>query len=118
MSIRVFEGRKKYVSNVNGSCDPLCFCLCWQVAGQSPVLSSLSDMVLRAHAIPVRLEPLDQLEVLVSEVKAWKESATKTFLVKNSPFTLLEVRLDTKLIGNITFLSGIFNNLNRRLVLK
>uniref|UniRef100_A0A671PV55 [histone H3]-trimethyl-L-lysine(4) demethylase n=1 Tax=Sinocyclocheilus anshuiensis TaxID=1608454 RepID=A0A671PV55_9TELE len=62
-----------------------------QVGGQTPVLSSLSDMVLRAHAIPVRLEPLDQLEVLVSEVQAWKESAAKTFLIKNSPFTLLEV---------------------------
>ncbi len=71
----------------------LCFCLCWQVGGQTPVLCSLSDMVLRAHAIPVRLEPLDQLEVLVSEVQAWKESAAKTFLIKNSPFTLLEVRL-------------------------
>uniref|UniRef100_A0A8C1IS19 [histone H3]-trimethyl-L-lysine(4) demethylase n=1 Tax=Cyprinus carpio TaxID=7962 RepID=A0A8C1IS19_CYPCA len=44
-----------------------------------------------AHAIPVRLEPLDQLEVLVSEVQAWKESAAKTFLIKNSPFTLFEV---------------------------
>uniref|UniRef100_A0A671LSN8 [histone H3]-trimethyl-L-lysine(4) demethylase n=1 Tax=Sinocyclocheilus anshuiensis TaxID=1608454 RepID=A0A671LSN8_9TELE len=62
-----------------------------QVGGQTPVLSSLSDMVLRAHAIPVRLEPLDQLEVLVSEVQAWKESAAKTFLIKNSHFTLLEV---------------------------
>uniref|UniRef100_A0A672LQN7 [histone H3]-trimethyl-L-lysine(4) demethylase n=1 Tax=Sinocyclocheilus grahami TaxID=75366 RepID=A0A672LQN7_SINGR len=62
-----------------------------QAGGQTPVLRSLSDMVLRAHAIPVRLEPLDQLEVLVSEVQAWKESAAKTFLIKNSPFTLLEV---------------------------
>uniref|UniRef100_A0A672S523 [histone H3]-trimethyl-L-lysine(4) demethylase n=1 Tax=Sinocyclocheilus grahami TaxID=75366 RepID=A0A672S523_SINGR len=62
-----------------------------QVGGQTPVLSSLSDMVLRAYAIPVRLEPLDQLEVLVSEVQAWKESAAKTFLIKNSHFTLLEV---------------------------
>uniref|UniRef100_A0A9J8DDB1 [histone H3]-trimethyl-L-lysine(4) demethylase n=1 Tax=Cyprinus carpio carpio TaxID=630221 RepID=A0A9J8DDB1_CYPCA len=62
-----------------------------QVGGQTLVLSSVSDMVLRAHAIPVRLEPLDQLEVLVSEVQAWKESAAKTFLIKNSPFTLFEV---------------------------
>ncbi|KTF84489.1 hypothetical protein cypCar_00002145 [Cyprinus carpio] len=62
-----------------------------QVGGQTLVLSSLSDMVLRAHAIPVRLEPLDQLEVLVSEVQAWKESAAKTFFIKNSYFTLLEV---------------------------
>ncbi|TRZ00900.1 hypothetical protein DNTS_013064, partial [Danionella cerebrum] len=36
--------------------------------GQTPVFSSLSNMVLRAHSIPVYLEPLKQLEVLVSEV--------------------------------------------------
>ncbi|TRY57612.1 hypothetical protein DNTS_021047 [Danionella cerebrum] len=59
--------------------------------GQTPVFSSLSNMVLRAHSIPVYLEPLKQLEVLVSEVQAWKETAAKTFLHKNSPFTLLEV---------------------------
>ncbi|NP_001002166.2 lysine-specific demethylase 5B-B [Danio rerio] len=62
-----------------------------QVGGQVPVFSSLSDMVLRAHSIPVRLEPLDQLEVQVSEVQSWKETAAKTFLIKSSPFTLLEV---------------------------
>ncbi|XP_051525204.1 lysine-specific demethylase 5B-B-like isoform X5 [Myxocyprinus asiaticus] len=62
-----------------------------QVGGRIPLFGSLSDMVLRAHAIPVRLEPLEQLEVLVSEVQSWKELATKTLLIKNSPFTLLEV---------------------------
>ncbi|XP_051508691.1 lysine-specific demethylase 5B-B isoform X1 [Myxocyprinus asiaticus] len=62
-----------------------------QVGVRIPLLGSISDMVLRAHAIPVQLEPLKQLEVLVSEVQSWKELATKTFLIKNSPFTLLEV---------------------------
>lgn len=56
------------------------------------MLDTLSDLVLRARAIPVRLEPLERLEALVSEVQAWKESAAKTFLLKNSSFTLLEVK--------------------------
>ncbi|XP_058246004.1 lysine-specific demethylase 5B-B isoform X1 [Hemibagrus wyckioides] len=62
-----------------------------QLGGRVPVLDTLSDLVLRARAIPVQLEPLERLEALVSEVQAWKESAAKTFLLKNSPFTLLEV---------------------------
>lgn len=55
------------------------------------MLDTLSDLVLRARTIPVQLEPLERLEALVSEVQAWKESAAKTFLLKNSSFTLLEV---------------------------
>lgn len=55
------------------------------------MLDTLSDLVLRARAIPVQLEPLERLDALVSEVQAWKESAAKTFLLKNSSFTLLEV---------------------------
>ncbi|XP_030632475.1 lysine (K)-specific demethylase 5Ba isoform X3 [Chanos chanos] len=62
-----------------------------QIGGRIPVLSTLSDLVSRARSIPVLLEPLVRLESLVSEVQAWKESAAKTFLLKNSPFSLLEV---------------------------
>uniref|UniRef100_A0A4W4DXS5 [histone H3]-trimethyl-L-lysine(4) demethylase n=1 Tax=Electrophorus electricus TaxID=8005 RepID=A0A4W4DXS5_ELEEL len=62
-----------------------------QVGGRVPVLDMLSDMVLRGQAIPVKLDPLERLEALVSEVQAWRESAAKTFLMKSSSFTLLEV---------------------------
>ncbi|XP_060736959.1 lysine-specific demethylase 5B-B isoform X7 [Tachysurus vachellii] len=62
-----------------------------QLGGRVPVLDTLSDLVLKARAISVQLEPLERLEGLVSEVQAWKESAAKTFLLKNSSFTLLEV---------------------------
>uniref|UniRef100_A0A3B4THE0 [histone H3]-trimethyl-L-lysine(4) demethylase n=1 Tax=Seriola dumerili TaxID=41447 RepID=A0A3B4THE0_SERDU len=62
-----------------------------QLGGRIPVLDSLSELVLRAEGIPVRLEPLSRLEALISDVQAWKESAAKTFLLKNSPFSLLEV---------------------------
>lgn len=63
-----------------------------QLGGRIPVLDSLSELVLRAEGIPVRLDPLSRLEALVGDVQAWKESAAKTFLLKNSPFSLLEVR--------------------------
>uniref|UniRef100_A0AAQ4NXS3 [histone H3]-trimethyl-L-lysine(4) demethylase n=1 Tax=Gasterosteus aculeatus aculeatus TaxID=481459 RepID=A0AAQ4NXS3_GASAC len=62
-----------------------------QLGGRIPVLDSLSELLLRAEGIPVMLEPLSRLEVLVSDVQTWKESAAKTFLLKNSPFSLLEV---------------------------
>lgn len=55
------------------------------------MLDSLSELVLRAEGIPVKLEPLGRLEALVSDVQTWKESAGKTFLLKNSPLSLLEV---------------------------
>ncbi|KAG7218163.1 hypothetical protein INR49_007445 [Caranx melampygus] len=62
-----------------------------QLGGRIPVLDSLSELVLRAEGIPVRLESLSRLEALISDVQTWKESAAKTFLLKNSPFSLLEV---------------------------
>uniref|UniRef100_A0A669DUB5 [histone H3]-trimethyl-L-lysine(4) demethylase n=1 Tax=Oreochromis niloticus TaxID=8128 RepID=A0A669DUB5_ORENI len=62
-----------------------------QLGGRIPVLDSLSELVLRAEGIPVKLDPLSRLEALVSDVQSWKETATKTFLLKNSPFSLLEV---------------------------
>ncbi|XP_069012318.1 lysine (K)-specific demethylase 5Ba [Embiotoca jacksoni] len=62
-----------------------------QLGGRIPVLDSLSELVLRAEGIPVRLEPLSRLEALVGDIQSWKESAAKTFLLKNSSFSLLEV---------------------------
>ncbi|KAF7654696.1 hypothetical protein LDENG_00066550 [Lucifuga dentata] len=62
-----------------------------QLGGRIPVLDSICELVLRAEGIPVRLDPLSRLEALVSDVQAWKESAAKTFLLKNSPYSLLEV---------------------------
>ncbi|XP_028980169.2 lysine-specific demethylase 5B-B isoform X2 [Esox lucius] len=56
-----------------------------------PLFNDFSDMVTRGQAIPVHLDPLKQLESLLSEVHAWKESAAKTFLMNNSHFSLLEV---------------------------
>ncbi|XP_062248661.1 lysine-specific demethylase 5B-B isoform X1 [Platichthys flesus] len=74
-----------------------------QATGCILMVDSLSDMVLRGHAIQVHLEPLDQLESLMVKVKEWKESATTTFLQTDSALTLLEVlspRLDFGNIGS------------------
>ncbi|XP_066559598.1 lysine (K)-specific demethylase 5Ba isoform X3 [Amia ocellicauda] len=62
-----------------------------QLGGRVPVLDTLAELVIRGRAIPVQLDPLARLESLVSEVQAWKECAAKTFLMKNSPYSLLEV---------------------------
>lgn len=62
-----------------------------QAGGRIPGLATLSELVSRARGIPVMLEPLTRLESLVSEVQTWKESAAKTFLLRNSSYSLLEV---------------------------
>ncbi|TRY59713.1 hypothetical protein DNTS_002507 [Danionella cerebrum] len=62
-----------------------------QAGGRVPGLAALSELVSRARGIPVMLEPLARLESLVSEVQTWKESAAKTFLLRNSSYSLLEV---------------------------
>ena len=67
------------------------FCGLFQDEDSIPLFYNLSDMVIRGQDIPVQLGPLKQLESLMAEVQAWKESAAKTFLMKNSHFTLLEV---------------------------
>ncbi|CAB1315168.1 unnamed protein product [Coregonus sp. 'balchen'] len=69
---------------------PNCLLLKDTLGGRIPVLDTLTDLVSRAKAIPVWLDPLARLEALVSDVQAWKESAAKTFLMKNSPYSLLE----------------------------
>lgn len=45
--------------------------------------------------LPVGLEELRQLELQVLTAHSWREKASKTFLKKNSCYTLLEVRPST-----------------------
>lgn len=70
-----------------------------------PVLETLIELVARGRSIPVHLTPLPKLELLVAEVQAWKECASKTFLTENSPYSLLEVSLQPPLVLS-TFLGG------------
>ncbi|KAM8815286.1 lysine-specific demethylase 5B isoform 3-T3 [Rhynchonycteris naso] len=74
-----------------------------QVGGRVPVLDTLVELVTRGRYIPVHLSSLPRLESLVAEVQAWKECAANTFLMKNSPYSLLEVlcpRCDVGLLGS------------------
>ncbi|XP_054568880.1 lysine-specific demethylase 5B isoform X1 [Eptesicus fuscus] len=74
-----------------------------QAGGRVPVLDTLVELVTRGRCIPVHLSSLPRLEALVAEVQAWKECAANTFLMENSPYSLLEVlcpRCDVGLLGS------------------
>ncbi|XP_027699187.1 lysine-specific demethylase 5B isoform X1 [Vombatus ursinus] len=62
-----------------------------QAGGRVPVLDTLMELVSRGRSIPVHLNSLPRLESLVAEVQSWKECAANTFLMENSPYSLLEV---------------------------
>nr|XP_034996255.1 lysine-specific demethylase 5C isoform X4 [Zootoca vivipara] len=56
-----------------------------------PCLDDLEGLVAVGRDLPVRLEELRHLEVQVATAHSWREKASKTFLKKNSCYTLLEV---------------------------
>lgn len=45
----------------------------------------------RGRSIPVRLDPLPQVESQVASARGWRERTARTFLKKNSTYTLLQV---------------------------
>lgn len=57
-----------------------------------PCLDDLEGLVAVGRDLPVGLEELRQLELQVLTAHSWREKASKTFLKKNSFYTLLEVR--------------------------
>lgn len=57
-----------------------------------PCLDDLEGLVAVGRDLPVGLEELRQLELQVLTAHSWREKASKTFLKKNSCYTLLEVR--------------------------
>ncbi|KAE8583374.1 hypothetical protein XENTR_v10020499 [Xenopus tropicalis] len=56
-----------------------------------PCLDDLEGLVAVGRDLPVKMEELHQLEVQVAAAHSWREKASKTFLKKNSCYTLLEV---------------------------
>ncbi|XP_054664518.1 lysine-specific demethylase 5C isoform X1 [Grus americana] len=56
-----------------------------------PCLDDLEGLVAVGRDLPVRLEELRQLEVQVGTAHSWRDKASRTFLKKNSCYTLLEV---------------------------
>ncbi|KAM6149263.1 lysine-specific demethylase 5C-like [Rhynchocyon petersi] len=56
-----------------------------------PCLDDLEGLVAVGRDLPVGLEELKNLELQVLTAHSWREKASKTFLKKNSCYTLLEV---------------------------
>ncbi|XP_016116398.1 lysine-specific demethylase 5A isoform X1 [Sinocyclocheilus grahami] len=66
-------------------------------------LEQLEGLLMRGRSIPVRLEPLPQVESQVASARAWRERTARTFLKKNSTYTLLQVlspRVDIGVYGS------------------
>ncbi|XP_038061639.1 lysine-specific demethylase 5A-like isoform X2 [Patiria miniata] len=64
-----------------------------------PYLDLLESMVMSGRPVPVRLEQLPQVESQVSAARAWRERTARTFLKKNSPYSLVEVLSPRRDIG-------------------
>ncbi|XP_012946958.1 lysine-specific demethylase 5A isoform X2 [Aplysia californica] len=62
-----------------------------QSVEQYAYLEVLEGLVAKGRPVPVRLDQLPQLESQVAAAKSWKERTARTFLKKNSSFTLLEI---------------------------
>ena len=67
--------------------------LVYQNGEHFPYLDLLESMVVSGRPIPIRLEQLPQVESQVSAARAWRERTARTFLKKNSPYSLVEVSL-------------------------
>ncbi|KAJ4441673.1 hypothetical protein ANN_11531 [Periplaneta americana] len=63
----------------------------FQRAENVPYLKTLEVLVNNGRSIPVHLELLPQLESQLNGATTWKERMARTFLRKNSHYTLMEV---------------------------
>lgn len=54
-------------------------------------LEQLESLSAKGRPIPVRLDALPQLESQVAAARAWRERTGRTFLKKNSSYSLLQV---------------------------
>lgn len=54
-------------------------------------LEQLENLSAKGRPIPVRLDALPQLESQVAAARAWRERTGRTFLKKNSSYSLLQV---------------------------
>lgn len=55
-----------------------------------PYYDTLDELVRKGRTIPVHLPALPTLESTLAQAKAWKDRTAKTFLRKNSHYTLME----------------------------
>ncbi|XP_029455800.1 lysine-specific demethylase 5A isoform X1 [Rhinatrema bivittatum] len=54
-------------------------------------LEQLESLLVKGRPIPVRLDALPQVESQVAAARSWRERTERTFLKKNSSYTLLQV---------------------------
>ena len=54
----------------------------------------IENLIRTSRNVPIILEDLSKLEKLLSEAIAWKEKTSRTFLRKNSTYTLFEVNFN------------------------
>ena len=57
----------------------------------SPYIESLESLLSKAKPIAIKLDSLDELDNQIAAGHAWRERTTKTFLRKNSYYSLIEV---------------------------
>lgn len=55
-----------------------------------PYYDTLDDLIRKGRNISLHLDALPTLEATLSQAKAWKERTARTFLRKNSHYTLME----------------------------
>jgi len=99
-----------YLPNVNTLKDALRKAKDWtskveaiQNSDSYPYLDIVESLVNKGRPIPVRLDQLPQVESQVAAAKSWRERTARTFLKKNSTYTLLEVSFT---MGNIDVLTA------------
>uniref|UniRef100_A0A4W3GEU4 Lysine-specific demethylase 5C-like n=1 Tax=Callorhinchus milii TaxID=7868 RepID=A0A4W3GEU4_CALMI len=82
-------------------CDVLLFP--WGQNGEHyPCLDDLEGLVAVGRDLPVRVQQLSQLETQVATAHSWRDKASKTFLKRNSSYTLLEVLCPCADVGSDT----------------
>ncbi|CAH7488179.1 Kdm5d [Phodopus roborovskii] len=96
--IREAENIPVHLPNIQSLKDALTKAQAWiadvkeiQNGDHYPCLDDLEGLVAVGRDLPVELEELRHLENQVLTAHSWKEKASKTFLKKNSCYTLLEV---------------------------
>ncbi|XP_057616841.1 lysine-specific demethylase 5D isoform X1 [Chionomys nivalis] len=107
--IREAENIPVYLPNIQSLKEALTKAQAWiadvneiQNGDHYPCLDDLEGLVAVGRDLPVELEELRQLENQVLTAHSWKEKASKTFLKKNSCYTLLEVLCPCADVGSVS----------------
>ena len=74
-------------------------------------MDALELLVNKGRNIPVRLDLLPQLESQLSGAKTWKDRTARTFLRKNSHYTLMEVSEHLVFIMKLCFNISLIHSL-------